>query len=174
MDNRTRYAILGLVIITLIVTVINLQFNRPAREDTIIPPPATLTINGKEQVSGIGSYCWNEGFRSTCADYGGIPTPDEPLNAGSQTTAYLSLPVKVPPQELSMQVIQVTENNSLEFRSAGQLLWSPVVGKEYTLPLESKQDLNLTLEPGLNVIVVFPDWKKEDNASYGFLVKVQS
>ncbi len=173
MDNRTRYAILGLVIITLMVTVINLQFNRPAREDTIIPPPATLTINGKEQISGIGSYCWNKADRSTCADYGGIPTPDKPLNAGSQITAHLSLPIKTPPQELSMQVIQVTENNSLEFRSTGQFLWSPGVGKEYTLPLESEQDVNLTLEPGLNVIVVFPKWKEGKDASYGFLVKVE-
>lgn len=173
MNNRTRYVILGLVIITLIVTVINLQFNRPSREDTIIPPPATLTIDGKEQISGIGSYCWNKADRSTCADYAGIPTPEEPLNASSQVAAHLSLPVKKPPQELGLQVIQVTENDTVESHSKGQLLWHPGVGKEFTLPLESEQDVNLTLEQGLYVIVVFPDWKAEGSASYGFLVKVE-
>lgn len=173
MNNRTKYAIFWLVVITLIITVINLQLNRPAQEDTIIPPPALLTIDGKEQVSGIGSYCWNEGFRSTCADYAGIPTPEEPLNASPQVTAHLSLPIKTPPQELSMQVIQVTENNSLEFRSEGQLVWRPGEGKDFKLPLVSEQDVNLTLEPGLYVFRVLPTWKEEGSASYGFLVKVE-
>ncbi len=174
MNNRTRYAILGLVIITLIVTIINLQFNRPSQKDTIIPPPATLTIDGKEQISGIGSYCWNEAYMSTCADYAGIPTPEEPLNASSQVAAHLSLPIKKPPQELGLQIIHVTKINSLESHSQGQLLWRPGMEKDYyTLPLESEQDLNLTLEPGLYIIRASPTWKEEGSASYGFLVKVE-
>ena len=112
-------------------------------------------------------------MRGTCADYIGIPTPDEPLNASSQVVAHLSLPVKKPPQELRMQAIHVTENDTVESHSEGQLLWRPGVGKEFKLPLESEQDVNLTLEPGLNVIRVFPTWKEEGSASYGFLVKVQ-
>ncbi len=173
MNNRTKYAIFWLVVITLIITVINLQLNRPAQEDTIIPPPALLTIGGKEQISGIGTYCWIEGFRSTCTDYDGIPTPEEPLNASSQVAAHLSLPIKTSPQELGLQVIQVTENISLESHSEGQLVWRPAEGKDFTLPLVSEQDMNLTLEPGLYIFRVLPTWKEEGNASYGFLVKVQ-
>ncbi|VVB97107.1 Uncharacterised protein [uncultured archaeon] len=173
MNNRTKYAIFWLVIITLLVTVINLQLNRPSQEDSIIPPPAILAIGGKEQISGIGTYCWNEALRSTCADYEGIPTPEEPLNSSPQIAAHLSLPIKTSPQELRLQVIQVTKNDSIESHSQGQLVWRPGVGKDFTLPLESEQDVNLTLDPGLNVIVVFPRWKEEGSASYGFLVKVQ-
>ncbi|NJD78746.1 MAG: hypothetical protein FIB08_16915 [Candidatus Methanoperedens sp.] len=174
MNNRTKYAIFWLVVITLIITVINLQLNRPSQEDTIIPPPAILTIGGKEQISGIGTYCWNEAFfRYACADYSGIPTPEEPLNASRQVAAHLSLPIKTPPQQLGLQVIRVTESDSLELRSEGQLVWQPGVGKELTLPLESEQDVNLALEPGLYVIRVLPAWKEEGNVSYGFLVKVE-
>ncbi len=64
------------------------------------PPNAILSINGTEQISGIGSYCWSESGPGVCADMIGIITPRDPLAASSHFTAHLSLPLREPPQEL--------------------------------------------------------------------------
>ena len=46
------------------------------------PPPATLTINGHEQMAGVTGYCWQRGDgTSICADGIGFTTAPEPITA---------------------------------------------------------------------------------------------
>ncbi|MCH8878169.1 MAG: hypothetical protein IIA89_15365, partial [Chloroflexi bacterium] len=61
------------------------------------PPPATLTIDGAQQLSGIGTYCWSTvDLGAICADYFGVPTPADPLPASSSIIATLQLAVQTP------------------------------------------------------------------------------
>lgn len=69
MDKRTKFGILGLVVIMLIFIIIS-SYLSPHKD--IMPPPAFLKINGNEQVSGIGSYCREEELKGVCADMIGI------------------------------------------------------------------------------------------------------
>ncbi len=178
MNKRFKFvAILGIVI--LIATGVYFQLYMSPPREIIKPPPATLKIDGREQISGIGSYCWNGElstnglFSSVCADYAGIPTVGEPLPANSTFTARLSLPLKEPPQDLQLMVVQVTKKDILETSEGNFRLWRSGDGKDFTLPLESEQDVNLSLESGLYVLEVFPNWKENGSVSYGFLLNVR-
>lgn len=173
MNKWIKFGILGIIILITIFIVINAYL--PYKE--IKPPPAILKIDGKEQNSGIGSYCWNEAWKglwkAVCADYAGIPTVSEPLPAKSPVTAHLSLSLKEPPQELQLKVVQVTNKDILETGAGDLRFWRSSEGKYFILPLESEQDVNLSLEPGLYVLEVFPRWKEKGSVAYGFLLKVQ-
>lgn len=173
MNKKIKFAILGLILAVLILTIINFQLHVPLQREIIKPPPAILKVDGKEQISGIGSYCWNGAYSLVCADYAGIPTVSEPLPAKSPVTAHLNLPLKEPPQELQLKVVQVTNKDILETGAGDLRFWRSSEGKYFTLPLESEQDVNLSLEPGLYVLEVFPRWKEKGSVAYGFLLKVQ-
>lgn len=46
------------------------------------PPPATLTIDGREQTAGVTGYCWQRGDgTSICADGIGFTTAPDPIPA---------------------------------------------------------------------------------------------
>jgi hypothetical protein len=173
MNKKIKFTILGLILAVLILAIINFQLHVPLQREIIKPPSAILKVDGKEQISGIGSYCWNEVSSSVCADYAGIPTIGEPLPANSTFTAHLNLPLKEPPQELQLKVVQVTNKDILETDAGNLQFWRSSDGKYIMLPLESEQDVNLSLEPGLYVLEVFPRWKEKGSVSYGFLLKVQ-
>ncbi|MCZ7357019.1 MAG: hypothetical protein O8C66_13475 [Candidatus Methanoperedens sp.] len=115
----------------------------------------------------------DEAWEFVCADYAGIPTVSEPLTAKSPVTAHLSLPLKGPPQELQLKVVQVTNKDILETAAGDLQFWRSIDGTYFILPLESEQDVNLSLEPGLYVMEVFPRWKEKGSVAYGFLLKVQ-
>jgi hypothetical protein len=175
MNKRTKFGILGIIILTLIFIVI-VVYLFPHKD--IIPPPASLKINGIEQTSGIGSYCWFETWKGLCADYSGIPTPDEPLPAISPFTVHLSLPLKEPPQELEINVIPVTEDDKIKSYQNGSFMWHPEgekmqEGNYSRLAPERESDINLSLEPGLYVLHVRPIWTEKGSVSYGFLLAVQ-
>ena len=172
MNKKIKYAISGLILAILIIAIINFQSHVPLQRELLKPPPAILKIDGKEQISGIGSYCWNGITSSVCADYAGIPTVSEPLPANSTFTAHLRLPIKEPPHELQLNVVQVTNKDIVE-TGADFRLWNSSDGKYFVLSLLSEQDVNLSLEPGLYVLEVFPGWKEKGSASYGFLLKVR-
>ncbi len=177
MKMRFQLVILGIVI--LIAAGVYFQLYVLQHREIIKPPPAILNIGGKEQTSGIGSYCWNGElssngvFSSVCADYAGIPTIGEPLSANSTFIGHLSLPLKEPPQELHLMVVQVTNKDVIETGSGDLRFWNPVNGKYSTLPLKNEQDVNLSLKQGLYVLEVFPEWKEHGSASYGFLLEVK-
>ena len=92
MNSKIKFAIIGLILSVLlailILVIINFSSTQPRQMEILKPPPALLKVNGKEQASGIGSYCWNEADKvlgitmsstSICADYEGIHTPIKPL-----------------------------------------------------------------------------------------------
>lgn len=145
-------------------------------EQEIEPPPAILEIDGKEQISGIGSFCWSGTWKALCADMVGIPTGQEPLIASPTFTAHLSLPIKEPPYELRLDVIIIDPENQINLSAGGWRWWDiwHLQTKNFTLNLEPEQDFELWLEPGIYVLSVGAWWTEKGSASYGFLVEVQS
>lgn len=174
MNKKIKYAIIGLISEVLILTIISFQIDR----EIIMPPTAILKIDGKEQISGIGSYCWMGFWKGFCADSVGIPTPDEPLSVSSPLTVHLSLPLKKSPQDLQINVIRVTEDDKIESNLNGFFIWQ-VKGENMqevnysNLTLKSESDIDLSIESGLYVLEVVPSWKEKGSVSYGFLLKVQ-
>ncbi len=167
MNRIVKFTILAIVILI----AISVYF---VSQKEIEPPPAILNIDGKEQISGIGSYCWRGTWKALCADMIGIPTAQEPLIASSPFTAHLRLPLQEPPYELQFNVVQVTEQNELNFSGRGWRWWRTSEGGRFTLPLEREPDIELSLKPGLYVLSIYAWWKEEGSASYGFLVEVRT
>ena len=175
MKTKIKFGIFGIIILILIFIII---VTYPPLPKEIKPPPAILTIAGVEQISGIGSFCWRETWNDQtlkilCVDYDGIPTAQEPLPAISPFTIHLSLLPEEPPEELQLNIYQVTDKDEIELNSEVWRWWKYQEGKHVTLPLESEQDVNLSLEPGLYVLNVYPRWKEKGSVSYGFLLNVQ-
>lgn len=176
MNKKLKFAISGLILAVLILLIIS---SIQKQREIIQPPPAILKLDGKEQVSGIGSYCWNGVFSSVCADYAGLHTPEEPLLARSPFTAHLSLPLEELPQELHFNVIRVTDDDEIKLDINGSRSWhikgeNMHEGNNSELPPEHEQDINLSLKPGLYVLKVSPIWKEKGSVSYGFLLNVRS
>ena len=140
------------------------------------PPPAVLTIAGREQYSGIGTYCWTGSAEnaavSICADMIGIPTAEGPLAAVSPFVAAFQLEPQEAPRELLLTVIPVTEEDEMERWADGSRSWPYRPGEIYTLPLERRPSIELSLEPGLYVLNLQGRWDAWGDASYGFLVEV--
>jgi hypothetical protein len=174
MNTKIKYAIIGLISAVLILTIISFQTDR----EIVTPPSAIIKINGKEQISEIGTYCWMGFWKAVCADSFGIPTPDEPLSVSSPFTVHLSLPLKEPPQDLQIIVIRVKEDDKIESNLNGFFIWQ-VKGENmqevnYSNPTpQGESDINLSLESGLYVLEVYPRWNEKGSVSYGFLLKVQ-
>jgi hypothetical protein len=143
------------------------------------PPPAILEIGGQEQISGIGTYCWTQPQKegnsvAVCADMVGISTAEEPLVAGSPFTATFRLIPEEMPDELLLEVIPVTDKDEFEEWPAGSRGWPFQEGERHSLNLEREPSIELSLEPGLYVLNLFGRWQVWGDASYGFLVEVQS
>jgi hypothetical protein len=142
------------------------------------PPPAILEIDGQEQVSGIGTYCWTQPKGkgtgvAVCADMVGIPTPEEPLLVSTPFTATFRLAPEVTPDELLLEVISVTDKDEFEEWPSGWRGWPFKEGERYSLPLEREPSIELSLEPGLYVLNLMGWWQAWGDASYGLLVEVQ-
>ncbi len=157
MNTKIKILILGIITVILIIISVYL-----ISQQEIEPPPAILKIDGKEQISGIGSYCWTDTWNALCADMVGIPTAQEPLIAGSPFTALLRLPLKEPPYELRFDVIRVDPENQINLSAHGWRWWDiwHLQRKNFTLTLEPEQDIELSLEPGLYVLILVPGGKK--------------
>lgn len=165
MNTKIKFLILGFII--LIVTSVYL-----ISQQEIEPPPATLKIDGKEQISGISSYCWGGTWKALCADMAGIPTAHEPLIASPTFTAHLRLPLQESPYELRLNVVRVKDEDELNFSARGWRWWKVGEEKLFILSLEPEQDIELSLEPGLYVLSIGAWWTEKGSASYGFLVEV--
>jgi hypothetical protein len=152
----------------------DLQITIDSSGPEIKPPAATLVVNGQEQVSGIGSYCWSDPDRgqAVCADMMGIITPVEPQVVPSTFTAQFRLAPDSLPAEVSLQVIAVSPDDELQPVPAGTRAWPGGPGEQYVLPLEREPEVALSLEPGLYVLSLFARWEPLGDASYGFLVEV--
>jgi hypothetical protein len=143
------------------------------------PSPALLEIAGVKQTAGIGTYCWNSpsagGAMSACIDKVGLPTPQDPLIAKSPMTARLVLPLEEPPSQLQLSIFPAVDENEVRIDAlpAEFRFWMPAEGQNQELALQTSQDIDLELEPGLYVFYVFGVWEDKGDVSYGFLVEVQ-
>jgi hypothetical protein len=154
----------------------------PARDiqaPQVEPPPAVLAIAGREQVSGIGTYCWSaptgeDTGTAVCADMAGIPTVPEPLVVRAPFTATFRLAPEEMPDELALSVIPVTAEDELQEWPAGRRGWAFKEGERHSLPLEREPALELEPAPGLYVLNLAGRWQAWGDASYGFLVEVQA
>lgn len=137
----------------------------------IIPPPAMLEINGVTQTSAIGTYCWSGGG---CADMIGIPTPMEALQISSPITAQLRLPIDTSPSVLLFTIIHVTEKDEMQGNARGYRWWNyEAEGRRLELPLQSQQEIQIDLAPGLYVWEIQVWWDGKGDVIYGLLVEVR-
>ena len=134
------------------------------------PPPATLEIDAKEQVSGIGGYCW----RGECADGPAIRTVSKPLAAQSPIETHLRLPLSERPDVLSLQALRMAPEDEIQ-RGQDWREWNidkdPVLRLSLTLDREPR--FTISLEPGVYVLLLFVAWDGVGDVLYGFLLDVQ-
>jgi hypothetical protein len=138
------------------------------------PPPAWLTIDGASQESGIGTYCWNEsGSLVTCADKLGIPTQPTALKATPLAFLQFELALEEDPSFVDLAVTSVVETDVIP-SDTGSWIWWEInrLGGRFSLALVSDPQIELTLEPGLNVLALTVGWPEKGDVTYGFLVDV--
>lgn len=148
-----------------------------AGELDVVPPPAFLKVDGNEQTSGIGSYCWTETAngetaKGLCADYVGIITARDPLLVISPFTAHLRFSLQKPPEDAGLRVIRVTDEDELKGGTNESRSWRFKEGNYSRLPEKRESDINLSLDPGMYVLEINARWTENGGASYGFLLKV--
>ncbi len=145
--------------------------------DIIRMPAATLEIDGKIQIGGIGSYCWfgTKGAPaiSGCSNAPGIPTSREPLRTSTPFTGKFHLPVSSPPESLYVTVMAVKAADEIAGMSNDTYrFWRTVSGWSGELPLKTDVENEFREDPGLYVIQLDVRWKDLGNVSYGFLVQI--
>ena len=147
----------------------------PSQRPEIEPPPAVLEVDGKEQPSGIGSYCWLDPEQgvSLCADMLGIITPENPLVVPSSFTGRFHLSPEEMPGELALRVIPVSAEDEILPSGEGWRAWPGAPGELYPLPLERTPEIALDLTPGMHILELFARWEEWGDVSYGFLLEVQ-
>jgi hypothetical protein len=145
--------------------------------DIVRLPAATLEIDGKIQIGGIGSYCWfgTKGAPtiSGCSNAPGILTSREPLRTSTPYTGKFRLPVSTPPESLYVTVMAVKAADEITGMSNDTYrFWRTVSGWSGELPLKTDVENEFREDPGLYVIQLDARWKDLGNVSYGFLVQI--
>lgn len=135
-----------------------------------VPPRATLDIGSQKQLAGLGhSFCW----LGSCLDGPGIRTSTVPLVIQPPFLARLGLPLVEPPQSLHLSVLKVSPTDISPDQE--YISWSyqepPIDLGE--LLLQREQNLDLSFEPGLYVLIVFANWEAYGDVSYGFFIDVR-
>lgn len=143
----------------------------------IKPPAAQLTIDGKTQVAGVGTFCWQEKNlfgqgAGLCADMIGIPTSPDPLKASVGAQADLKLPIADAPAGLFVSVIPVAADGAMEAELGDNSWWQYQQGEPVEAQLAAEQRLTLDFEPGLYLISVQARWDELGDVMYGFLVEL--
>jgi hypothetical protein len=137
------------------------------------PPPATLTIDGREQNAGITGYCWQLGDgTSICADPIGFTTPPDPIPAESTFLAQFEYMLDAKPGRVHLSIFPASQPVLMGPEESGWRYWKSVPGDQFTLPANNDPSIELTLEPGLYVFDMFVDWPDRGGVNYGFLVDV--
>ncbi|MDQ0270374.1 hypothetical protein [Cytobacillus purgationiresistens] len=76
------------------------------------PPDVLIEANGKTYETVLGSYCWSEGFHSTCVDTAGpieLLKDREPIKVKPGESITILMDYKPKPKEY--ELYQVKENN---------------------------------------------------------------
>jgi hypothetical protein len=142
------------------------------------PPQAILKVDQGEQVAALGSYCWTQEVRNgapveKCLDRQGIPTPQTFLPVNHQFTARLRLLLPVKPAGVSLFYMPVYPADALGPPADEIILWPYREGETIFLSNIIEQDLELELNPGLNVLYVNARWDDLGSVDYGFLLEVK-
>ncbi|MBI4202667.1 MAG: hypothetical protein HY532_06125 [Chloroflexi bacterium] len=141
------------------------------------PPSATLVVDGQEQMGGLSGYTWSGLSGGRGNDLAGIVTPLEPLKVAvspliGELRFSLQVWLKQSPQEVFMDLGPVTPDDELEGAWTNVRIWQSPRRVEWQELLPARrQQVELALEPGLNVVRIFVRWGRGD-ASYGFLVEM--
>ena len=139
------------------------------------PPPATLTIDGREQNAGITGYCWQRGDGTgICADGIGFTTAPDPIPAESTFLAQFEFMLDADPGRVQLSIFPASQPVLMGPEEDEWLYWKSVPGDPYTLPPNNQPFIELTKEPGLYVFDVFVEWADYGEVNYGFLVDVGS
>ncbi len=149
--------------------------NDPPDQEITEPPPATLTIDGREQTAGMTAYCWQRGDgTSLCGDGFGVTTGPEPIPARSTFLAEFEILFEASPGSVQLSIFPASQPAANAPESSDWRYWRPLPGALFTLPGRQNPSIELTLEPGLYVFDLFVDWPDYGEVSYGFLVDVES
>jgi hypothetical protein len=137
------------------------------------PPPATLTINGREQGAGVTGYCWQRGDgTSICADPIGFTTPPDSIPAESTFLAQFEYMLDAKPGRVHLSIFPASQPVLMGPEESDWRYWKSVPGDQFALPPDSNPSIELTLDPGLYVFDMFVDWPDYGGVNYGFLVNV--
>ena len=135
-----------------------------------VPPRATLGIGSQKQLAGLGhSFCW----LGSCQDGPGIRTSIVPLVAQPSFLARLRLPLVDSPQSLHLSVMKVSSTDIPPDQDYVSWHYKGPATDLGDLLLQREQNLSLSFEPGLYVLIVFSKWQAYGDATYAFLIEVQ-
>jgi hypothetical protein len=147
--------------------------NVPPDQEITEPPPATLTIDGREQTAGITGYCWQRGDGTgICADGIGFTTAPDPIPAESTFLAEFEFMLDAKPGQVHLSIFPASQPVLMGPEEDDWRYWKSVPGDQFTLPPNQNPTVELTLEPGLYVFNMFVNWPDYGEVFYGFLVVV--
>ncbi len=141
----------------------------PEPVDLDSPPEATLRIGDQIQMAGIGTHCWGEPM--ICVDMIGVPTVPEPLMIASPMLASFEIAFPEEPVALNLAVAPIDTSDQVEATSDLRW-WRFEQAQNYPLSAARETSLDLDLEPGLYVFVLFAAWETRGDVIYGFLIEV--
>ena len=142
------------------------------------PPPATVTINGATQVSGIGTYCWSadadSGGVGVCVDKMGVPTARDPIQvAAVPFIATLTFPLETAPSSVSLTLIPVSADQEMTVDGTPDWRWWPFgEGQTYEVTAGVTSEVELAPGPGLYALTAFTFFEGRGDVVYGFLIQV--
>ena len=149
----------------------------------VLPPGASLKVNGQTQAAGVGSYCWATTAGNTattgCGELSGVPTAREPMVIAdvASFTARFHLENIYPPDSLFLTMSPVTPASEMPSADAGHRLWSPGKGWGAGLPLKTEIDYpfqagEFVNGDGLYLAELHAHWNHSGDVTYGFLMQI--
>jgi hypothetical protein len=137
------------------------------------PPPATLTIDGREQTAGITGYCWQQGDGTgICADGIGFTTAPDPIPAESTFLAQFEFMLDAKPGRVQLSIFPASQPVLMGPEENDWRYWKSIPGDQFTLSPSNNPSIELTLEPEMYVFNMFVEWVDYGEVNYGFLVNV--
>jgi hypothetical protein len=149
-------------------------------QDFHSPPLARMDTGERTQLAELGSFCWKGG----CADGPVISTASMPLVTQSPVVARLFLPLREPPDGLSLSAMFVSPLGALQGDANYDYVGADTASWSYekpgraafdlgVFPLRREQEIKLSLEPGYYALTVLAVWHDYGDVKYGFLIEVR-
>lgn len=146
-----------------------------------VPAPAKLSVLGKEQTAGVGTYVWRKDAGAVVhADAFAVVAPSQPLTVTVPFTATLILPVPLPPTSLESVLYPVTYSDLWGAPRDNPVLrefehWNPPPYPAQDLPQQAQLELVFDALPeSLYIYHLRAEWTGLGSVYYGFLLYVQN